>query len=41
LTVPVTLGANDLLGEMRRRRAREALVIDEHGAPPGWSRSSR
>ena len=35
LTVPVTLGANDLLGEMRRRRAREALVIDEHGGTAG------
>ena len=35
LTVPVTLGANDLLGEMRRRRGREALVIDEHGGTAG------
>ena len=35
LTVPVTLGANDLLAEMRRRRAREALVIDEHGGTAG------
>jgi CBS domain containing-hemolysin-like protein len=35
LTVPVTLGANDLLTEMRRRRAREALVIDEHGGTAG------
>jgi CBS domain containing-hemolysin-like protein len=34
-TVPITLGANDLLGEMRRRRAREALVIDEHGGTAG------
>ena len=35
LTVPETLGADDLLGEMRRRRAREALVIDEHGGTAG------
>ena len=35
LTVPVTLGANDLLAEMRRRKAREALVIDEHGGTAG------
>jgi CBS domain containing-hemolysin-like protein len=35
LTVPVTLGANDLLADMRRRRAREALVIDEHGGTAG------
>src|SRR3954464_12558606 len=35
LTVPVTLGANDLLAEMRRRRGREALVIDEHGGTAG------
>ena len=35
LTVPVTLGANDLLAEMRRWRAREALVIDEHGGTAG------
>jgi CBS domain containing-hemolysin-like protein len=35
LTVPVTLGADDLLGEMRRRRAREALVIDEYGGTAG------
>jgi len=35
LTVPVTLGANDLLAEMRRRRAREAIVIDEHGGTAG------
>jgi len=31
LTVPTTIGADDLLAEMRRRRAREALVIDEYG----------
>jgi putative hemolysin len=35
LTVPVTLGATDLLAEMRRRKAREALVIDEHGGTAG------
>jgi CBS domain containing-hemolysin-like protein len=35
LTVPVTLGANDLLTEMRRRRVREAIVIDEHGGTAG------
>ena len=35
LTVPVTLGADDLLAEMRRRRAREALVIDEYGGTAG------
>src|SRR5476651_868272 len=35
LTVPETLGADDLLAEMRRRRAREALVIDEHGGTAG------
>jgi CBS domain containing-hemolysin-like protein len=36
LTVPVTLGANDLLADMRRRKAREALVIDEHGGTADW-----
>ena len=35
LTVPVTLGADDLLAEMRRRRVREALVIDEYGGTAG------
>jgi CBS domain containing-hemolysin-like protein len=35
LTVPETLGADDLLTEMRRRRAREALVIDEYGGTAG------
>ena len=35
LTVPVTLGADDLLSEMRRRRVREGLVIDEHGGTAG------
>jgi CBS domain containing-hemolysin-like protein len=35
LAVPVTLGADDLLAEMRRRRVREALVIDEYGGTAG------
>jgi CBS domain containing-hemolysin-like protein len=35
LTVPETLNADDLLAEMRRRRAREALVIDEYGGTAG------
>ena len=35
LTVPITLGANDLLAEMRQRKGREALVIDEHGGTAG------
>jgi CBS domain containing-hemolysin-like protein len=35
LTVPVTLSADDLLAEMRRRRVREALVIDEYGGTAG------
>jgi putative hemolysin len=35
LTVPVTIGADDLLGEMRRRRVREAIVIDEYGGTAG------
>jgi CBS domain containing-hemolysin-like protein len=35
LTVPVTLGADDLLAEMRRRRVREAIVIDEYGGTAG------
>jgi CBS domain containing-hemolysin-like protein len=35
LTVPETLRADDLLDEMRRRRAREALVIDEYGGTAG------
>lgn len=35
LTVPETLGAVDLLAELRRRRAREALVIDEYGGTAG------
>ncbi len=35
LTVPETLGADDLLAEMRRRRVSEAIVIDEYGATAG------
>jgi putative hemolysin len=35
LTVPETLKADDLLAEMHRRRAREALVIDEYGGTAG------
>src|SRR5262249_51925338 len=35
LTVPETIGADDLLAEMRRRRAREAMVIDEYGGTAG------
>jgi CBS domain containing-hemolysin-like protein len=35
LTVPETLPADDLLAEMRRRRVREALVIDEYGGTAG------
>jgi len=35
LTVPETLTADGLLTEMRRRRAREALVIDEYGGTAG------
>jgi CBS domain containing-hemolysin-like protein len=35
LTVPETLTADDLLAEMRRLRAREALVIDEYGGTAG------
>jgi len=33
--VPETLGADDLLAEMRRRRVREAIVIDEYGGTAG------
>jgi CBS domain containing-hemolysin-like protein len=35
LAVPVTLGADDLLAQMRRRDVREALVIDEYGGTAG------
>src|SRR5690349_14251414 len=35
LTVPETLAADDLLTEMRRRRVREAIVIDEYGGTAG------
>jgi CBS domain containing-hemolysin-like protein len=35
LTVPETLGADDLLAEMRRRGVGEALVIDEYGGTAG------
>ena len=35
LNVPETLAADDLLSELRRRRAREALVIDEYGGTAG------
>ena len=35
LTVPETLTADDLLAELRRRRVREALVIDEYGGTAG------
>jgi putative hemolysin len=35
LTVPETLGADDLLVEMRRRGVGEALVIDEYGGTAG------
>jgi CBS domain containing-hemolysin-like protein len=35
LTVPETLGADDLLSAIRRRGVREALVIDEYGGTAG------
>lgn len=35
LTVPETLGADHLLGEMQRRGVREAVVIDEYGGTAG------
>ena len=35
LTVPETMTADDLLSEMRRRHAREAIVIDEYGGTAG------
>jgi len=35
LTVPETMTADDLLTKMRRRRVREAIVIDEYGGTAG------
>jgi CBS domain containing-hemolysin-like protein len=35
LTVPETLAADDLLVALRRRRVREAIVIDEYGGTAG------
>jgi magnesium and cobalt exporter, CNNM family len=35
VTIPETLAADDLLGEMRRRRVSEAIVIDEYGGTAG------
>ena len=35
LTVPETLGADQLLAELRRRHVREAVVIDEYGGTAG------
>jgi CBS domain containing-hemolysin-like protein len=35
LTVPETLAADDLLEALRRRRAKEAIVIDEYGGTAG------
>jgi CBS domain containing-hemolysin-like protein len=35
VTLPETLGADDLLAEMRRRRVGEAIVIDEYGGTAG------
>jgi CBS domain containing-hemolysin-like protein len=35
LTVPETIGADDLLASMRRRGVREAIVIDEYGGTAG------
>jgi magnesium and cobalt exporter, CNNM family len=35
VTVPETLRADDLLAEMKRRRVREAVVIDEYGGTAG------
>src|SRR6267142_5345761 len=35
VTVPETLGADDLLAEMRRRHVAEAVVIDEYGGTAG------
>ena len=36
LTVPETLGADDLLAAIRRRGVREAIVIDEYGGTAGF-----
>ncbi len=35
LTVPATLTGDRLVAELRRRRAHQALVVDEHGAVAG------
>jgi len=35
LAVPETLGADDLLAELRRRGVREAIIIDEYGGTAG------
>jgi magnesium and cobalt exporter, CNNM family len=35
VTVPETIGADDLLAEMRRRHGGEAIVIDEYGGTAG------
>jgi CBS domain containing-hemolysin-like protein len=35
LTVPETMAADDLLGSMRQRGVREALIIDEYGGTAG------
>jgi CBS domain containing-hemolysin-like protein len=35
LTVPVTMAADDLVVALRRRRMREAIVIDEYGGTAG------
>jgi CBS domain containing-hemolysin-like protein len=35
LTVPETIAADELLAEMRRRRVREAIIIDEYGGTAG------
>ncbi|MGE3179128.1 MAG: hemolysin family protein [Vicinamibacterales bacterium] len=35
VTVPETIGADDLLATIRRRRVREAIVIDEYGGTAG------
>jgi CBS domain containing-hemolysin-like protein len=36
LTIPETLGADDLLTQLRRRGVREAVVIDEYGGTAGF-----